>query len=357
MTQKQWEFFRILAISSCIASLASVILLAVCIPLIYIQIDEENEFIGLKAKQFRENSERIWTNTNYQNLGRNSGEIERKKRAVLNVGGICSGCKSLTCPPGPIGLPGPAGEDNPPGEPGMPGEAGIDGYDIELGPEQEQSCAICPAGPPGMRGSQGERGQTGIGGMVGESGTDAEAGREGPRGDAGPPGKQGPKGKNGYPGSIGDNVIAGIGQKGPKGPPGPAGSMGMVGMAGKSNMRQGFPGVAGSVGQQGPQGQSGAEGAQGLMGLVGEPGMPSMYCPTDCGVSHIKVPEFEKTVGYNTKEEINNKNNIKKKTTKKRNNNKVLGTNNYKIEKNVGRKRVKIVEERHPNGGYNAQPV
>jgi len=53
MTQKQWEFFRILAISSCIASLASVILLAVCIPLIYIQIDEENEFIGLKAKQFR----------------------------------------------------------------------------------------------------------------------------------------------------------------------------------------------------------------------------------------------------------------------------------------------------------------
>ena len=62
-----------------------------------------------------------------------------------------TGCKSLTCPPGPIGLPGPAGEDNPPGEPGMPGEAGIDGYDIELGPEQEQSCAICPAGPPGMR--------------------------------------------------------------------------------------------------------------------------------------------------------------------------------------------------------------
>ncbi|CAK5043644.1 unnamed protein product [Meloidogyne enterolobii] len=91
MTQKQWEFFRILAISSCIASLASVILLAVCIPLIYIQIEEENEFIGLKAKQFRENSERIWTNTNYQNLERNSGENERKKRAVLNVGGICSG--------------------------------------------------------------------------------------------------------------------------------------------------------------------------------------------------------------------------------------------------------------------------
>lgn len=57
----------------------------------------------------------------------------------------------MTCPPGPIGLPGPAGEDNPPGEPGMPGEPGIDGYDIELGPEQEQSCAICPAGPPGMR--------------------------------------------------------------------------------------------------------------------------------------------------------------------------------------------------------------
>uniref|UniRef100_A0A1I8BEI6 Col_cuticle_N domain-containing protein n=1 Tax=Meloidogyne hapla TaxID=6305 RepID=A0A1I8BEI6_MELHA len=104
MDHKQWEFFRILAISSCIASLASVILLAVSIPLIYIQIDEENEFISIKSKQFRENSERIWKNS-YQNLEKNSGEIERKKRSVLNVGGICSGCKSLTCPPGPIGLP------------------------------------------------------------------------------------------------------------------------------------------------------------------------------------------------------------------------------------------------------------
>ena len=53
MKQKQWEFFRILAISSCVASLASVILMAVSIPLIYIQIEEENTFIAMKAKQFR----------------------------------------------------------------------------------------------------------------------------------------------------------------------------------------------------------------------------------------------------------------------------------------------------------------
>lgn len=80
-----------------------------------------------------------------------------------------------------------------------------------------------------------------------------------------------------------------------------------------------------------------------------------MYCATDCGVSHIKVPEFEKTVGYNNiKEEINK--NSKKKTTKKKSNNKALGAKN-KLERDEERKRVKIVEERHPNGGYYTQRV
>lgn len=34
---------------------------------------------------------------------------------------------------------------------GNPGAAGDDGYDIELTPEEELPCSICPAGPPGQR--------------------------------------------------------------------------------------------------------------------------------------------------------------------------------------------------------------
>lgn len=46
------------------------------------------------------------------------------------------------------GLPG---EDGLPGLAGNSGSPGDDGYDIELAPEEELPCAICPAGPPGQR--------------------------------------------------------------------------------------------------------------------------------------------------------------------------------------------------------------
>lgn len=59
--------------------------------------------------------------------------------------------QNFRCPIGPPGLSGPAGEDGMPGMAGNPGLAGDDGYDVELTPEDELPCAICPAGPPGLR--------------------------------------------------------------------------------------------------------------------------------------------------------------------------------------------------------------
>lgn len=38
-----------------------------------------------------------------------------------------------------------------PGLAGNPGPPGEDGYDVELEPEDELPCVICPAGPPGQR--------------------------------------------------------------------------------------------------------------------------------------------------------------------------------------------------------------
>lgn len=61
------------------------------------------------------------------------------------------GCIQLNCPIGNAGLTGPPGEDGLPGESGLPGKSGEDGYDIELEPENDLPCIICPGGPPGQR--------------------------------------------------------------------------------------------------------------------------------------------------------------------------------------------------------------
>lgn len=57
----------------------------------------------------------------------------------------------LSCQSGTPGLPGPPGEDGTPGDSGMPGKTGEDGYDVEVEPENDMPCVICPAGPPGQR--------------------------------------------------------------------------------------------------------------------------------------------------------------------------------------------------------------
>lgn len=64
---------------------------------------------------------------------------------------ICRGCNSLACPQGISGSSGNSGADGFPGENGKQGAAGADGIDIELLPQADLPCVICPAGPPGQR--------------------------------------------------------------------------------------------------------------------------------------------------------------------------------------------------------------
>lgn len=64
------------------------------------------------------------------------------------------GCVQLTCPPGSTGAPGPPGVDGLAGKNGQPGKPGLDGLDVQLEPEPDLPCVICPGGPPGLRGPQ-----------------------------------------------------------------------------------------------------------------------------------------------------------------------------------------------------------
>ena len=61
------------------------------------------------------------------------------------------GCVQLSCPIGPPGGPGVVGTDGRDGKPGYVGAPGEDGYDIELRPEPDLPCIICPSGPLGIR--------------------------------------------------------------------------------------------------------------------------------------------------------------------------------------------------------------
>lgn len=120
------------------------------------------------------------------------------------------------------------------GKQGTPGE---DGFDVQLQPEGDLPCVICPAGPPGQRsdqfvvrirstwirsdeltdkinffrfrGPQGERGRVGEPGSYGGQGPSGKEGAEGPAGPRGAPGLAGPKGMPGRPGIQGDQVVAG----------------------------------------------------------------------------------------------------------------------------------------------------
>lgn len=48
-------------------------------------------------------------------------------------------------------MAGPQGSDGNPGNAGKPGITGEDGFDVELLPQDDLPCIICPAGPPGKR--------------------------------------------------------------------------------------------------------------------------------------------------------------------------------------------------------------
>uniref|UniRef100_W6NEV2 Collagen triple helix repeat domain containing protein n=1 Tax=Haemonchus contortus TaxID=6289 RepID=W6NEV2_HAECO len=197
---KSWSFYKVIAAGSITISIVSVLILAVITP-------------SLLRKSFNEVS-----------------NIELKDEEV-------QGCNPLSCPQGLPGAPGISGEDGLPGLPGNPGSAGNDGYDVELAPEDDLPCTICPSGPPGPRGPQGERGMPGFPGIRGESGSPGNPGVDGPMGMEGYPGSPGLDGPMGIIGEPGDLVIAGIGIKGPTGPPGPQGMKGNRGLMGKLRRR------------------------------------------------------------------------------------------------------------------------
>uniref|UniRef100_F1LD61 Cuticle collagen dpy-7 n=1 Tax=Ascaris suum TaxID=6253 RepID=F1LD61_ASCSU len=214
----QCDFYHRLAMTSAIMSSLSVVALILSIPTIYMKAEHERNCIASKSDRFKVDVNRMWKE---MHILSGSGEkltfFSRRQRSPW-ANNMCSGCIQLSCPTGPPGLGGPAGEDGVPGLAGNPGPAGEDGFDVELAPEDDLPCVICPAGPPGQRGLQGERGQTGEQGPRGQQGSPGIIGTDGPPGLPGPPGPPGPKGPLGEHGPPGDIAIAGVGIKGPRGP-------------------------------------------------------------------------------------------------------------------------------------------
>ncbi|KAL3070453.1 hypothetical protein niasHT_032243 [Heterodera trifolii] len=247
--------------------------------------------------RFKQNSDRAWHQMmqmepiNDNPTMHTTIVASRPARASWNKH-FCQGCHSLACASGTPGPNGPPGPDGAPGEMGRQGQPGEDGLDVQLQPEADMPCVICPAGPPGQRGSQGERGRIGEAGPSGEYGSEGKEGIMGPNGARGYVGAMGGKGVPGRPGLQGDQVVAGIGIKGPPGPVGASGPKGPHGAPGKASRDVGIPGKIGLQGPTGQPGQGGISGEPGGFGPPGEPGEPASYCPSDCGVSHIKAPNF-----------------------------------------------------------------
>nr|CDJ86939.1 Collagen triple helix repeat domain containing protein [Haemonchus contortus] len=302
---KSWSFYKVIAAGSITISIVSVLILAVITPSLLRKSFNEVSNIELKAKKYKEDTTRIWRELQlFLNVGRNSNDptyFSRTKRAPWSEGRIdgCIGCNPLSCPQGLPGAPGISGEDGLPGLPGNPGSAGNDGYDVELAPEDDLPCTICPSGPPGPRGPQGERGMPGFPGIRGESGSPGNPGVDGPMGMEGYPGSPGLDGPMGIIGEPGDLVIAGIGIKGPTGPPGPQGMKGKPGPNGKAAKEMGSAGTPGESGSSGPPGEMGIPGDEGPYGPPGDPGMPASYCPSDCGVSQVVAPPLHMRNEYN----------------------------------------------------------
>ncbi|CAD5235779.1 unnamed protein product [Bursaphelenchus xylophilus] len=297
------EFYYHFALASTAISALTTIALLVTVPLLCSRANDHRLFIEQKANLFRDETNKIWAElhpghkvvVHDPKTGAPANEpiffSLRQKRSPWDRQ-ICQGCNPLNCPAGMPGNPGPPGEDGSPGDAGMPGRSGEDGLDVELAPEDDLPCVICPGGPPGMRGLQGERGQPGLAGPTGQAGPEGHPGPEGPPGFPGKPGPAGFKGHEGPPGPSGETIIAGVGIKGPKGPPGPAGPKGPNGTPGKASREVGVPGQAGPQGPMGPPGAEGKTGEEGPFGPPGEPGQPASYCASDCGVAQILAPSI-----------------------------------------------------------------
>ncbi|EFO27578.1 hypothetical protein LOAG_00897 [Loa loa] len=256
------NYFYYLAVGTTIFGSMTVVILLFAIPTIYWKAGQERSYAITKSASFKEKSDRIWAEMKSVREEVGVAVVLRQRRSQLYISSgskqvLCSGCIQIGCPIGPPGLNGPPGEDGIPGMAGNPGLAGDDGYDVELTPEEELPCAICPAGPPGQRGLQGERGQLGEPGRPGEPGPPGVPGEHGPVGEPGLPGSPGLKGPIGLQGPSGETVISGTGIKGPKGPLGPPGPKGATGPRGKLAKESGFAGKPGSIGPFGSPGRQG----------------------------------------------------------------------------------------------------
>uniref|UniRef100_A0A915DLS1 Nematode cuticle collagen N-terminal domain-containing protein n=1 Tax=Ditylenchus dipsaci TaxID=166011 RepID=A0A915DLS1_9BILA len=290
---KAGDLFYKFAIFSSVVSVITVLSIVIVVPLLISKANYEKELVVERSHKFKEAVNRIWTNLHINQASHDLSPkaaqfFSRKVRSPWSKQ-ICSGCNQLSCQAGGL-ITRSSWEDGTPGTSGMPGKSGNDGYDVELEPENDLPCVICPAGPPGQRGMQGERGQPGNPGYSGQAGPPGSQGMDGPIGGPGQPGNPGTRGYLGPPGPPGDQIIAGVGIKGPKGVPGPSGPKGPTGPPGKSSKEQGMPGKPGTAGPIGGGGGSGRPGEEGGWGPPGEPGQPASYCPSDCGVSHILAP-------------------------------------------------------------------
>ncbi|VDN56764.1 unnamed protein product [Dracunculus medinensis] len=315
------DFYYFTAVSSVIISFITLCALLLTLPKIHMEAEYERENIMQKSEQFKAKINEVWSEMKIATyFPAETILLPRRTRSPWNM--ICSGCIQLSCPTGPPGLGGRPGQDGSPGMSGNPGAPGDDGFDIELAPEDDLPCIICPAGPPGQRlvglyeilflhsykktiytnkqfifqsyfrGIQGEIGMSGEQGPQGEQGPSGITGSDGASGLPGPPGPRGFKGQAGQAGPPGDTVIAGVGVKGARGPSGPAGPKGPTGPHGKTAKRAGTPGKPGTIGPIGPVGNAGRFGEEGSWGPPGPPGIPASYCNSDCGLQKVYAPAF-----------------------------------------------------------------
>ncbi|CAK5057741.1 unnamed protein product [Meloidogyne enterolobii] len=240
-----------------LASTLTLVGILLIVPMILFQANQLRSNIERRAIQFKQNSDRAWKlmiNEKMMIQSEAEKEDETSSRSFRSPRHqqSCQGCHSLTCQ---TGLPGPSGPAGTDGSPGDENKVQQEKMVLMFNYNQKQICLVGP---------QGERGMSGEPGTYGEQGPPGKSGIDGPYGREGPPGNVGIKGPCGRKGPIGDQVISDTG----------------------------LPGKPGPVGPPGPPGANGIMGENGMVGTPGEPGEPASYCPSDCGVSHIKAPSF-----------------------------------------------------------------
>lgn len=152
------DFYYKFAVASTALSALTTVSLLVAVPLLCNRTNTERFLMEQRAEKFRVETNRIWAELKPGPADPKTGApIDgaiyyslKQKRSPWEKQ-ICQGCNQLNCPGGAPGNPGPPGDDGNPGDAGMPGRSGEDGLDVELAPEDDLPCVICPGGPPGMR--------------------------------------------------------------------------------------------------------------------------------------------------------------------------------------------------------------